>query len=163
MSRRPSISSFLHAAMNLRPPSATVSTHTSAYNAVAFHPAMPNARMSFYLGGGAGLVCFFLYTFPPNPVLPYWRSLLDLDYQSRTISSRVDAYCTQQLMRPRAVVDAVILLSTAVLDVAFLRNCMMTLPRKGVWQANTRSATPTSPRFGTSTAAPSNLKVGVRL
>ena len=40
--------------MNLRPPSATVSTHTSAYNAVAFHPAMPNARMSFYLGGGAG-------------------------------------------------------------------------------------------------------------
>ena len=51
---RPSISSFLHAAMNLRPPSATVSTHTSAYNAVAFHPAMPNARMSFYLGGGAG-------------------------------------------------------------------------------------------------------------
>ena len=54
MSRRPSISSFLHAAMNLRPPSATVSTHTSAYNAVAFHPAMPNARMSFYLGGGAG-------------------------------------------------------------------------------------------------------------
>ena len=36
------------------PPSATVSTHTSAYNAVAFHPAMPNARMSFYLGGGAG-------------------------------------------------------------------------------------------------------------
>ena len=50
----PSISSFLHAAMNLRPPSATVSTHTSAYNAVAFHPAMPNARMSFYLGGGAG-------------------------------------------------------------------------------------------------------------
>ncbi|CAN0334080.1 unnamed protein product, partial [Ascophyllum nodosum] len=26
------------------------------------------------------------------------------------------------------------------------QNCMMTLPRKGVWQANTRSATPTSPR-----------------
>ena len=56
---------------DLRPPSATVSTHTSAYNAVAFHPAMPNARMSFYLGGGCRLVCFFLYTFPPNPVLPY--------------------------------------------------------------------------------------------
>ena len=31
-----SISSFLHAAMNLRPPCVTVSTHTSASNAVAF-------------------------------------------------------------------------------------------------------------------------------
>ena len=31
-----STSSFLHAAMNLRPPSVTVSTHTSAFNAVAF-------------------------------------------------------------------------------------------------------------------------------
>ena len=36
-----------HAAMNLRPPSVTVSTHTSAFNAVASQsPAMPNARMS---------------------------------------------------------------------------------------------------------------------
>ena len=44
MSRRASISYFLHAAMNLRPPSTTVSTHTSAYNAVAFQsPVMPNA------------------------------------------------------------------------------------------------------------------------
>ena len=33
--------------MNLRPPSVTVSTHTSAFKAVAFQsPAMPNARMS---------------------------------------------------------------------------------------------------------------------
>ena len=38
---------FLHAALNLRPPSVTVSTHTSAYNAVDFQsPAMPNARTS---------------------------------------------------------------------------------------------------------------------
>ena len=58
-------------------------------------PLCRTPGMSFYLGGGARLVCFFLYTFPPNPVLPYSRSLLDLDYQSRTISSRVDAYCTQ--------------------------------------------------------------------
>ena len=42
-----SASSFLRAAINLRPSSVTVSTHTSAYNVVAFHsPAMPNARMS---------------------------------------------------------------------------------------------------------------------
>ena len=31
-----STSSFLHAAMNLRPPSVTVSTHTSVFNAVVF-------------------------------------------------------------------------------------------------------------------------------
>ena len=38
---------FLHAAMNLRPPSVTVSTHTSVFNAVAFQsPATPNVRMS---------------------------------------------------------------------------------------------------------------------
>ena len=44
-----STSYFLHAAMNLRPPSVTVSTHTSALNAVAFQsPAMPNARMSLW-------------------------------------------------------------------------------------------------------------------
>ena len=42
-----STSSFLHAAMNLRPPSVTVLTHTPACNAVAFQsPVMPNARMS---------------------------------------------------------------------------------------------------------------------
>ena len=44
-----SASFFLHAAMNLRPPSVTVSTHTSAFNAVAFQsPAMPNARISLW-------------------------------------------------------------------------------------------------------------------
>ena len=31
---------FLHAAMNLRPPSVTVSTHTSAFKAVAFSPPL---------------------------------------------------------------------------------------------------------------------------
>ena len=42
-----STSPFLHAAMNLRPPSATLSTHTSASNAVAFQSlVMPNARIS---------------------------------------------------------------------------------------------------------------------
>ena len=40
-------SSFLHAAMNLRQPSVNVSTHTSAFNAVAFQsPVISNARMS---------------------------------------------------------------------------------------------------------------------
>ena len=35
--------------MNLRPPSVTVSTHTSTFNAVAFQsPTMPNARMSLW-------------------------------------------------------------------------------------------------------------------
>ena len=35
--------------MDLRPPSVTVSTHTSAFKAVAFQsPAMPNARMSLW-------------------------------------------------------------------------------------------------------------------
>ena len=42
-----STSSFLYAAMNLRPPSVTVSTHTSAFNAATFQSlAMPNARIS---------------------------------------------------------------------------------------------------------------------
>ena len=41
-----STSSFLHAAINLRPPSVTVSTHTSAFKAVAFQsPAMPNVQV----------------------------------------------------------------------------------------------------------------------
>ena len=39
-------SCFLHAAMNLRLPSVTVSTHTSGLNVVAFQsPVMPNVRM----------------------------------------------------------------------------------------------------------------------
>ena len=42
-----STSSFLHAAMDFRPPSVTASTHTSAFNAFAFRsPVMPNPRMS---------------------------------------------------------------------------------------------------------------------
>ena len=43
-----STSSFFHVIMNLRPPSVTVSPHTSAFNnAVAFQcPVMPNSRMS---------------------------------------------------------------------------------------------------------------------
>ena len=42
-----STSSFLHAAMNLRPPAVTASTHISAFNAIASQsPVMPNARMS---------------------------------------------------------------------------------------------------------------------
>ena len=42
-----SSSFFLHAAMNLRVPSVTVSSHTSASNAVAFRtPTMPDARVS---------------------------------------------------------------------------------------------------------------------
>ena len=42
-----STSSFLHAAMNLRPPSVTVSTHTSTFNAVTFQSHVrPNAWLS---------------------------------------------------------------------------------------------------------------------
>ena len=58
-----SISSFLHAAMNLRPPSVTVSSHTSAFDAVAFQsPDMPNAHM---------LLCqqsVHSFSFPPRPL-----------------------------------------------------------------------------------------------
>ena len=42
-----SSSSSFHAAMNLRPLFVTASTHTAAFNAIAFQPpVMPNARMS---------------------------------------------------------------------------------------------------------------------
>ena len=42
-----SSSSCLHAAINLRPPSVTASTQTSAFTAIVFQsPVMPNARMS---------------------------------------------------------------------------------------------------------------------
>ena len=42
-----STSSFIHVVMNLRPPSVIISTHTSAFDAVAFQsPVIPNARMS---------------------------------------------------------------------------------------------------------------------
>ena len=65
MSRRTSTSSFLHAAMNFRPSSVTVSTltHTSASNAVAFQsPTMPNARTSF------GTQSVHSFSFPPRPL-----------------------------------------------------------------------------------------------
>ena len=56
--------SFLHAARNLRPPSVTVSTHTSAFNAVAFQsPAMPNAGMSLWTQS------VHSFSFPPRPLL----------------------------------------------------------------------------------------------
>ena len=57
-----STSSFLHAAINLGQPSVTVSTHTSASNAVAFQsPAMPNARMSLCTQS------LHFFSFPPYP------------------------------------------------------------------------------------------------
>ena len=56
-------SPFLHAAMNLRPPSATVSTHTSDFHAIAFQsPVMPNARMSLCTQW------VHLFSFPPRPL-----------------------------------------------------------------------------------------------
>ena len=49
--------------MNLRPPSMTVSAHTSAFNAVAFQssPVMPNAPMSLYTQSVHSL------SLPPRP------------------------------------------------------------------------------------------------
>ena len=58
-----STSYFLHAVMNLRPPAVTVSTHTSASNAVAFQsPAIPNARMSLCTQS------VHSFSFPPHPL-----------------------------------------------------------------------------------------------
>ena len=58
-----SSSSFLHAAMNLRPPSVTASTQTSAFNAIAFQsPVMPNARMSLCTQS------VHSFSFPPRPL-----------------------------------------------------------------------------------------------
>ena len=58
-----STSSFLHAAINLRPPSVTVSTHTSAFNTVAFQsPAIPNAQMSICTQS------VHSFSFPPRPL-----------------------------------------------------------------------------------------------
>ena len=49
--------------MSLRPPSVTVSTHTSAFNAVAFQsPAMPNTRMSLWMQS------VYSFSFPPRPL-----------------------------------------------------------------------------------------------
>ena len=73
-----STSSFLHAAVNLRPPSVTVSTHTSAFNAVAFQsPAMPNARMALC----AQSVHSFYF---PRPVL---SALHPQDFHTRFASA----------------------------------------------------------------------------
>ena len=50
--------------MNLRPPFVTVSTHTSAFNAVAFQSyAMSNARMSLWTQS------VHSFSFPPRPLL----------------------------------------------------------------------------------------------
>ena len=58
-----STSLFLHAAMNLRSPSVTASTHTSVFNAVAFQfPVMPNARMSLCTQS------VHSFSFPPRPL-----------------------------------------------------------------------------------------------
>ena len=59
-----STSYFLHAAINLRPPSATALTHTSAFfNAVASQsPAMPNAQMSLWTQS------VHSFSFPPRPL-----------------------------------------------------------------------------------------------
>ena len=48
--------------MDLRPPSGTVSTHTSAFKAVPFQsPTMPNARMSLWTQS------VHSFSFPPRP------------------------------------------------------------------------------------------------
>ena len=58
-----STSYFLHAATNLRPPTVTVSTHTSVLNAITFQsPVMPNARVSLCT---QSVHSFF---FPPRPL-----------------------------------------------------------------------------------------------
>ena len=58
-----SSSSSLHTAMNLRPPSVTASTHTSAFNAIAFQfPVMPNALMSLCTQS------VHSFSFPPRPL-----------------------------------------------------------------------------------------------
>ena len=54
---------FLHVAMNLRPPSVTASTQTSAFNAIVFQsPVMPNARMSLCTQS------VHSFSFPPRPL-----------------------------------------------------------------------------------------------
>ena len=58
-----STSSFLHAAINVHPPSGTASTHTSASNAVASQSsALPNARMSLRSQSD------HFFSFPPRPL-----------------------------------------------------------------------------------------------
>ena len=58
-----STSYFLHAAINLRPPSVTVSTHISAFNTVASqYSAKPNARMSLCTQS------VYSFSLPPRPL-----------------------------------------------------------------------------------------------
>ena len=58
-----STSYFVHVAINLRPPSVTVSTRTFAPNAVAFQsPAKPDARASLYTQSNHS------FSFPPCPL-----------------------------------------------------------------------------------------------
>ena len=58
----PSTSSSPHAAMNLRPPSVTVSNHSSTLNVVAFQsPVIPNARISLCTQS------VYSFYFPPRP------------------------------------------------------------------------------------------------
>ena len=58
-----SSSSCLHAAMNLRPPSVTASTQTSAFTAIVSQsPVMPNARMSLCTQS------VHSFSFPPRPL-----------------------------------------------------------------------------------------------
>ena len=70
-----SASYFLHAAINLRPPSVTVSTHISASNTVAFQPpATSNARMSFLYKNMVHSV-----SFPPHPLHTDTLKVSELD------------------------------------------------------------------------------------
>ena len=63
MSSRVYLSHFLHAAVNLCPPSVTVSNHTSASNVVAFKSlAVPNVRMSLCMQS------VHSFSFPPRPL-----------------------------------------------------------------------------------------------
>ena len=58
-----SSSYFLHAAMNLRPPSVAASTQTSAFNAIVFRsPVMLNARTSLCTQS------VHSFSFPPRPL-----------------------------------------------------------------------------------------------
>ena len=58
-----SSSSSLHVDMNLRPPSVTASTQTSAFNAIVFQsPVMPHARMSLCTQS------VHSFSFPPRPL-----------------------------------------------------------------------------------------------
>ena len=68
-----STSSFLHATINLHPPSVTASTHTSASNAITFQPpAVPNARMSLCTQS------VHSFSLPPRPLRTAPSSFLNM-------------------------------------------------------------------------------------